>query len=116
MRKFTDISLVADPNFVKVVVDKHMQALLFSRSVIPFQRDKTMPTVYYEHVGVYAFRKAALLSFTKWPPSLIEQVEKLEQLRYLDNGIHIKMVETDFNGIKIDVPEDLEKARLFFNH
>jgi len=116
MKKFTDLSLVADPNFVKVVVDKKMQSLLFSRSPIPYQRDGTVEFVYYEHIGVYAFRKAALLQFTKWQPSLLEQIEKLEQLRYLDNGILLKMVETDFSGIKIDVPADLAKAELFLKN
>lgn len=116
MKKFTDLSLVADPNFVKVVVDKQMQSLLFSRSIIPYHRDESIIPVYYEHIGVYAYRKASLLKFAKWPLSAMEQVEKLEQLRYLDNGIRLKMVETEFTGIKIDVPGDLEKAELFLKN
>ncbi len=117
MKKFTDIKLVHDPNYVKVMVDKDNWSLLFSRSVIPYQRDLHLTPVYFEHVGVYAFRKNALLKFTSWPVSNIEAIEKLEQLRYLDHGIRLKMVETFETTVKIDVPEDLEKARLYLqNH
>lgn len=115
MKKFTDPDLVHDPNYVKVLVNKNNWSLLFSRSVIPYQRDLSLTPDYYEHIGVYAFRKQALLSFTKWPVSPLEAVEKLEQLRYLDNGILLKMVETFETTVKIDVPEDLEKARQFLH-
>ena len=111
MKKFTDFTLVPDPNYVKVLVNKNNWSLLFSRSVIPYHRDENIIPDYYEHIGVYAFRKQALLNFTKWPMSPIEAVEKLEQLRYLDNGIFIKMVETFETTVKIDVPEDLQKAQ-----
>ena len=110
MKKFTEMEPVKNPNYVKVVVDKNSNALLFSRSVIPYQRDETISPVYYEHIGVYAFRKQALLNFTKWPPAKNELVEKLEQLRYLENGVTIKMVETAETTVKIDVPEDLAGA------
>ncbi|HSN60078.1 MAG TPA: 3-deoxy-manno-octulosonate cytidylyltransferase [Ferruginibacter sp.] len=113
MKKFTDLSLVANPNYVKVVVDKNNDSLLFSRSVIPFQRDEQLPADYFEHIGVYAFRKEALLQFTHWPAAKTEQVEKLEQLRYLHNGIPIRMIETDEVSVKIDVPEDLVNAEDF---
>jgi 3-deoxy-manno-octulosonate cytidylyltransferase (CMP-KDO synthetase) len=113
MKKFTDISLVSNPNYVKVVVDKNNDSLLFSRSVIPFQRDKQLMADYFEHIGVYAFRKDALIQFTKWPASKLEQMEKLEQLRYLQNGIRIRMIETDEVSVKIDVPEDLVNAEAF---
>ncbi len=113
MKPFTDLSLVSNTNFVKVVVDKNMESLLFSRSVIPFHRDQEIQPVYYEHIGVYAFRKAALLQFTKWEMTPLESIEKIECLRYLENGIKLKMVITDHAGVKIDVPEDLEKAERF---
>ncbi|MFT3979429.1 MAG: 3-deoxy-manno-octulosonate cytidylyltransferase [Ferruginibacter sp.] len=110
MKKFTDASLISNPNYVKVVVDKNNDALLFSRSVIPFQRDENITVNHYEHIGVYAFRKDILLQFTQWPAAVIERVEKLEQLRYLENGIRIRMVETNEVSVKIDVPEDLSLA------
>ncbi len=113
MKKFTDSSLLFNPNYVKVVVDKNNDSLLFSRSVIPYQRDEEMLPDYFEHIGVYAFRKVALLRFTQWPQAKIEQVEKLEQLRYLHNGVRIRMIETNEVSVKIDVPEDLANAENF---
>ena len=109
---------IADPNYVKVAVDKNNNALFFSRSPIPFHRDKTTSPVYYEHIGVYAFRKQALLNFTNWNLSPLEAAEKIECLRYLENGVPIKMILTEYMGIEIDTPEDLERAaRLIgFNH
>jgi 3-deoxy-manno-octulosonate cytidylyltransferase (CMP-KDO synthetase) len=111
MHEITDIDSIVNPNHVKVVVDKDQNALLFSRSVIPFHRDKTISHAYYKHIGIYAFRKAALIRFTQWPVSPLESVEKLEQLRYLENGIRIKMVLTNESSLSIDSPEDLENAR-----
>ena len=111
MKAFTDLTLVANPNYVKVVVDMQMRSLLFSRSVIPYHRDQDIAATYYEHIGVYAFRKAALLQFTQWPMTPLESLEKIECLRYLEHGIPLKMVLTNDSGVKIDVPEDLEKAR-----
>lgn len=102
--------LVADPNYVKVVVNKNWDALLFSRSVIPYPRDASVGSVYYEHIGVYAFRKQALLNFTRWEMTPLEKAEKIECLRYLENGVPIKMVVTQYMGIEIDTPEDLERA------
>ena len=101
---------VTNPNHVKVVVDSSMNALLFSRSVIPFHRDKSITPVYYKHIGIYAYRKTALLNFTTWKTSPLEAIEKLEQLRYLENGVEIKMVLTDDCPISIDTPQDLEDA------
>jgi 3-deoxy-manno-octulosonate cytidylyltransferase (CMP-KDO synthetase) len=100
-----------NPNNVKVVTDGSGYALYFSRSVIPYQRDENTNAVYYLHVGVYAYKKDALMNFTKWPQSSLEKIEKLEQLRYLENGIKIKMAETDYNNIAIDTSEDLERAK-----
>ena len=113
MKKFTDLSLVNNPNYVKVVVDHKNDSLLFSRSVIPFQRDEQIMADYFEHIGVYAFRKEALIQFTQWHPAKTEQIEKLEQLRYLQNGIRIRMIETHEISAKIDVPEDLAIAEAF---
>ena len=103
---------IDDPNYVKVALDKHHNALFFSRSVIPYPRDPAAAAaaVYYEHIGVYAFRKAALLQFTAWPVSPLEAVEKIECLRYLENGIPIRMAITKYMGVEIDTPEDLERA------
>jgi len=101
---------IADPNYVKVAVDKKMNALFFSRSVIPYLRDAAVSPTYYEHVGVYAFKKQALIDFTNWPMSPLEAAEKIECLRYLENGIGIRMAITDYMGVEIDTPEDLIKA------
>lgn len=101
---------IDDPNYVKVALDRHDNALFFSRSPIPYLRDPSASPVYYEHIGVYAFRKQALLQFTSWPVSPLEAVEKIECLRYLENGIPMRMVITNYMGIEIDTPEDLERA------
>ncbi len=113
MQVLTDEKLIADPNYVKVAVDKNMNALMFSRSVIPYQRDLTITPTYYEHIGVYAFKKQALLNFTNWQMTPLEAAEKIECLRYLENGVSLKMVVTDYMGIEIDTPEDLIKAEQF---
>lgn len=104
-QKFID-----DPNYVKVALDKNNNALFFSRSVIPYPRDASARPVYYEHIGVYAFRKEALLQFAVWPMSPLEAVEKVECLRYLENGVPMKMVITSYMGVEIDTPADLERA------
>jgi 3-deoxy-D-manno-octulosonate cytidylyltransferase len=101
---------VSDPNFVKVAVDLNMNALFFSRSVIPYPRDQNLSILYYEHIGVYAFKKQALMNFTKWPVTALEAAEKIECLRYLEHGIPLKMVLTEYMGIEIDTPEDLKQA------
>ena len=102
---------IHNPNVVKVVTDAQNYALYFSRSPIPFSRDTTFHPTYYRHVGVYAFRREALLKFAKLAPLQNELAEKLEQLRYMEYGMRIKGVETDFVGIGIDTKEDLEQAR-----
>jgi 3-deoxy-D-manno-octulosonate cytidylyltransferase len=113
MQVLNDSSLIENPNFVKVAVDKNTNALFFSRSVIPFPRNKNSSIIYYEHIGVYAFRKKALLNFTRWPVSPLEDAEKIECLRYLENGVPLRMVLVDYMGLEIDTPEDLEKAGNF---
>ncbi|GGG66458.1 3-deoxy-manno-octulosonate cytidylyltransferase [Epilithonimonas arachidiradicis] len=102
---------IQNPNNVKVITDNNGFALYFSRSVIPFHRELSYNVKYYKHIGVYAFRKEALIKFSSLEMTPMEISEKLEQLRYLENGMKIKMVETDFVGIGIDTPEDLEKAK-----
>ena len=102
---------IQNPNNVKVITDNNGFALYFSRSVIPFHRDLDFEVKYYKHIGVYAFRKEALLKFSSLEMTPMEIAEKLEQLRYLENGMKIRLVETDFVGIGIDTPEDLEKAK-----
>ena len=113
VKKITEQAQIANPNIVKVAVDKNMNSLLFSRSVIPFNRDATHTPTYYEHIGVYAFRKAALIQFTKWEMTPLEIAEKIECLRYVENGIQLRMVEAFGEIIKIDVPKDLEKAETY---
>jgi CMP-2-keto-3-deoxyoctulosonic acid synthetase len=83
---------------------------MFSRSIIPYRRDQNVMPVYYEHIGVYAFRKQALINFTNWEMTPLEVAEKIECLRYLENGILLKMVVTNYMGVEIDTPEDLERA------
>lgn len=111
MQIITDAETIANPNAVKVVVDKRNNALYFSRSIIPYPRNGDTAVTYYKHIGVYAFRKKALMQFTQWPLSTLENIEKLEQLRYLENGVGVRMVLTDYTSVEIDAPEDLDKAR-----
>ncbi|CAN5770936.1 3-deoxy-manno-octulosonate cytidylyltransferase [soil metagenome] len=110
MQVLKDQQLIDDPNYVKVAINKNMDALFFSRSVIPYSRDKEASITYYEHIGVYAFRKQALMNFTNWEMSPLEAAEKIECLRYLENGVNIRMIVTEYMGIEIDTPADLEKA------
>ncbi|HET8886887.1 MAG TPA: 3-deoxy-manno-octulosonate cytidylyltransferase [Salinimicrobium sp.] len=105
---------INNPNAVKVITDKDNFALYFSRSPIPYPRDKQSGAIYYKHKGIYAFRKAALMDFYKLPMLSLEASEKIECLRYLEYGKNIKMVETSVKGIGIDTPQDLEEARKMF--
>jgi len=111
MQIISDEKVISDPNRVKVVVDKKNNSLLFSRSIIPYPRNENASVNYYEHIGVYAFRKQALLDFTSWPVTPLEDAEKIECLRYLENGIPLRMALTNYIGVSIDTPEDLEKAK-----
>lgn len=116
MQLMKELRFISDPNYVKVAVDKHMNALFFSRSVIPFARNTEISIPYYEHIGVYAFTKQALMNFTNWRMTPLETAEKIECLRYLENGVSIKMVLTEYMGVEIDTPEDLERAARFLEH
>lgn len=111
MREIKDVSAIENPNNVKVVVDQSEFALYFSRSVIPFPREKNVGVRYFQHIGIYAFRKQALMDFYSLPMKSLEASEKLEQLRYLEFGKRIKMVETNHVGIGIDTEDDLFRAR-----
>ena len=109
MTKIKDLKQLSNPNLVKVVVDNISNALYFSRSVIPYNRDNIHFEDYWQHIGVYAYRRNALMRLVKLPSGKLEQAEKLEQLRALENGIPIKMIKTEYNGIGVDTPEDLLK-------
>ena len=112
--KINNAAQIQDPNVVKVVFDRNGLALYFSRSPIPYERmgsdDKLQVIDYYKHIGIYAYAKDFLFTFKSLPQSRLEKTEKLEQLRVLENGYRIKVIETKFDTIGIDTPEDLEKA------
>jgi 3-deoxy-manno-octulosonate cytidylyltransferase (CMP-KDO synthetase) len=111
MVHITDWDEIKNPNTVKVIVDQQNFALYFSRSPIPYPRDEAVPVKYFKHKGVYAFRKEALMDFYRLPMLTLEASEKIECIRYLEYGKRIKMVETDIQGVEIDTPEDLERAK-----
>jgi 3-deoxy-manno-octulosonate cytidylyltransferase (CMP-KDO synthetase) len=99
---------VDNPSAVKVVTDAAGRALYFSRATIPFDRDATKPQ-YYKHLGFYSYRKSALDKFVHWPESPLERVERLEQLRFLENGVPIYVAETPFDTVGIDTEEDVRR-------
>jgi len=100
---------VANPNAVKVVADLTGRALYFSRAAIPYDRDGTSPR-YFKHLGLYAYRKATLDRFVTLPESALETSERLEQLRFLENGIPIYVGETPYDSVGVDTEEDLERV------
>jgi len=116
MQEIKDWKDITDPNFVKVIVDENNFALYFSRSPIPYPRDKNAGARYFEHIGVYAFRKQAILDFYNLSMQVLEATEKIECIRFLEYGKKIKMVETGYMGIEIDTPEDLIKAKKYFKN
>lgn len=101
---------VANPNAVKVVTDKNRRALYFSRSTIPFNRDSHPDIPYFKHLGFYAYRKPALDQFCRWPESSLERSERLEQLRFLENGTDLYVAETPFDTIGVDTEADLRRV------
>ena len=111
MQKTSDVNEITNPNVVKVVVDSNNFALYFSRSPIPYVRSGDGKTSFFKHIGVYAFRKKSLLDFYNSKPTPLEKTEKLEQLRYLEHGKKIMMIETNYNGLGIDTMDDLINAR-----
>jgi 3-deoxy-manno-octulosonate cytidylyltransferase (CMP-KDO synthetase) len=106
-----DAQSLQDPNVVKVCVDKKGNSLFFSRSVIPYPRNTQRSITHYRHIGVYAFRKDALLQFTQWPVTDLEDAEKIECLRFLEHGIPLRMAVTEPIGVDINTPDDLVKAQ-----
>ena len=115
MTEIHDWKEISDPNCVKVIVDKDNFALYFSRSPIPFPRDKNVGVQYYKHKGIYAFRKQAILDFYRLPMRSLEATEKIECIRYLEYGKNIKMAVSNTIGVEIDTPEDLVKANKILN-
>ena len=110
MTEIYDWKEISDPNVVKVIVDKDNFALYFSRSPVPYPRDKNVAVQYYKHKGIYAFRKQALLDFYRLPMKTLEAAEKIECIRFLEYGKNIKMAISNTQGIEIDTPEDLKRA------
>lgn len=110
MQALEDPALVRDPNYVKVAVDAAGNALFFSRSPIPYVRDPSARPTFWEHIGVYAFRREALLAFARLPAGPLERAEKIECLRFLEHGHRMRMVPTAYMGVEIDTPQDLARA------
>lgn len=106
---------IMDPNVVKVVADFDGNALYFSRAPIPWVRDASQPVAarHFKHIGIYAFRRAALLEFPTLPPGELEHLEQLEQLRWLENGYRIRVGECDYTGVAVDVPADVPRVEEF---
>ncbi|MCX6152824.1 MAG: 3-deoxy-manno-octulosonate cytidylyltransferase [Candidatus Kapabacteria bacterium] len=113
IQRFKEKDDFANPNNVKVVMDKFYNIMYFSRANIPYNRNSDGVQNFYEHIGVYAFRKKALMEFTSLPQTINEKIECLEQLRLLENGYNIRAVEVDYMGIEIDTPEDLVAANQY---
>jgi 3-deoxy-manno-octulosonate cytidylyltransferase (CMP-KDO synthetase) len=110
-RRLEDPARAASPHVTKVVFDRTGHALYFSRAPIPFVREGGPGAVRYEHVGLYVYRRACLLALAKLDPTPLEQAEQLEQLRALEHGVRIRVVETAHRSIGVDTPEDLERVR-----
>jgi 3-deoxy-manno-octulosonate cytidylyltransferase (CMP-KDO synthetase) len=110
-RRIDSRAEAANPNVTKVVVDRDGFALYFSRAPIPFVRDGCPPATAWRHVGLYVYRRACLLRLAALPPTELERSEALEQLRALEHGIRIKALETKFDSVGVDSPEDLERVR-----
>lgn len=115
-KRIEDPRELASHNVVKVVTDRFGHAIYFSRSLIPHQRDPRVggPVLYYKHIGLYVYRRAFLLGYSQLPVGPLEQAERLEQLRALENGHKIRVVETDYESLGVDTPEDLERAAAMF--
>jgi 3-deoxy-manno-octulosonate cytidylyltransferase (CMP-KDO synthetase) len=110
IKPLKDEADIKNPNVVKVVMDKHHEAIYFSRSAIPYRRSPDATIVYNKHIGIYGYRKEVLHEITQLPMGLLEQAENLEQLRWIENGYKISLKETDQENIAIDTPEDLKKV------
>jgi 3-deoxy-manno-octulosonate cytidylyltransferase (CMP-KDO synthetase) len=105
---------VTDPNVVKVVTDRNGDAIYFSRCPIPFERGPARPGTHFKHIGLYVYRRDFLLGYSALPVGPLEQAERLEQLRAIENGYRIRVVETEFESLGVDTPEDLERVCKLF--
>ena len=112
MKRIDDPREASDPNVVKVVTDLAGNAIYFSRSPIPFHREGG--GTYYKHIGLYVYRRDFLLAYSGLPVGPLEQVERLEQLRALENGQRVRVVETEYESLGVDTPADLERVSLLF--
>lgn len=115
MKIIEDPKEIEDPNVVKVVVDKNNFAIYFSRAAIPFKANdsKVKNPIYYKHIGLYGYTKDFIFTFKNFPVSKLESIECLEQLRVLEEGFRIKVIETKYETIGVDTPEDLEKVKAY---
>jgi 3-deoxy-manno-octulosonate cytidylyltransferase (CMP-KDO synthetase) len=113
-RRISDPAELANPNVTKVVVDRDGNALYFSRAPIPHTRPGCPPAVAWRHVGLYVYRRECLLRLSRLTPTALEQAEALEQLRALEHGIRIKAIETQYDSVGVDTPDDLERVRRVF--
>ncbi len=114
-KRIEDPEELANPNVVKVITDRAGNAIYFSRSMIPYIRDpQPEATPHYKHIGLYVYRRDFLLSYTQLPRGPLEKAERLEQLRALENGCRIRVVETDYESFGVDTPEDLRRISLLF--
>jgi 3-deoxy-manno-octulosonate cytidylyltransferase (CMP-KDO synthetase) len=104
---------IQNPNMVKVITNHLGQAIYFSRSPIPYRRNPEAHIVYYKHIGIYGYRKEALLEITQLPVGALEQAESLEQLRWVEHNYHIALIETDIENIAIDTPDDLARVEKY---
>lgn len=109
-RRLSEPEQLADPNIVKVVCDERGRALYFSRAPIPHTRDAGAALDAWQHIGIYAYRRDFLLAFAAWPPTPLEQREKLEQLRALEHGCAISVIDTHYESIGVDTPADLQRV------
>jgi len=113
-KRIEDPDEITNPNVVKVVTDAAGDAIYFSRCPIPFRRDSTGDFPYFKHIGIYVYRRDFLMGYSTLPVGPLEQAERLEQLRALENGFRIRVVETEYESLGVDTPEDLERvSRLF---
>ena len=113
-KRIEDLREIADPNVVKVVTDRFQNAVYFSRAPIPHVRAGGENPVFFKHTGLYVYRREFLLRYPDLPVGPLEQAERLEQLRALENGFKIRVVETEYESFGVDTPEDLERARYLF--
>ena len=113
-KKIEDFSEITNPNVVKVVTDRAGDAIYFSRCPIPFDRDRASDIPYYKHIGLYIYQRDFLLEYSRLPVGPLEQTERLEQLRALENGYKIRVVETEYESLGVDTPADMERVAKMF--